>query len=294
MFDWNDLRYFLAVARHGSTIAAAKALGVNQSTVHRRLVELETRLGRELVARHPTGYRLTEFGKDFVAHAERVEAAVIDLESHVGDAARERSGVIRLTCPEPIVHRLMPILDRFHALHPDLRVELVTSDRYLDLLKGDADVALRSGDTDDDLVGRKIADFIWAVYASRSYVERHGRPERIEDLARHRLVGLDEAMRNHRVAAWLGKVVPPSAIVARSNSILGLVQSVRSGLGVGPLPTPVAEEHAELVQVLDPIPELSRSWRILTPADLRQSHRISALFDFIAGEREALKPILTG
>ena len=252
MFDWNDLKHFLAVARHGSTIAAAKALGVNQSTVHRRLNELETRLGRELVARHPTGYRLTEFGQTLLTYAEGVEAAVHALQGHVGDAARNTSGLIRLTCPEPIVHRLMPVIERFHARHSDLRVEFVTSDRYLDLLKGDADVALRSGDTEDDLVGRKIADSIWAVYASRSYAERHGKPERIEDLPQYRLVGLDEAPSKHRAVIWLSQVAPPSAVVARSNSILGLVQSVRSGLGVGPLPTAIADEHADLVRVLGP------------------------------------------
>jgi len=294
MFDWNDLKHFLAVVRHGSTIAAAKALGVNQSTVHRRLTELEARLGRELVTRHPTGYRLTEFGQTLVAHAEKVEAAALALEGHVGDAARDRSGAIRLTCPEPIVHRLMPLIERFHASHPQLRVEFVTSDRYLDLLKGDADVALRSGDTEDDLVGRKVADSVWAVYASRNYVERHGKPERIEDLPKHRLVGLDEAMRQHRAVTWLNSVAPPSAVVARSNSILGLVQAVKSGLGLGPLPTAIADEQAELVQVLGPISDLSRSWRILTPSDLRHTHRISTFFDFITEEREALKRVLTG
>jgi DNA-binding transcriptional LysR family regulator len=294
MFDWNDLKHFLAVAREGSTIAAAKALGVNQSTVHRRLTELEARLGRELVSRHPTGYRLTEFGQTLVAYAEGVEAAARALESHVGDAARDRGGVIRLTCPEPIVHRLTPLIERFRSRHPDLRVEFVTSDRYLDLLRGDADVALRSGDTEDDLVGRKIADSIWAVYASRTYVDRNGKPERIEDLRNHRLVGLDEAMRQHRVVVWLNSVAPPSAVVARSNSVLGLVQSVRSGLGVGPLPTAIADEQPELVQVLGPVSELSRAWRILTPSDLRHTHRISAFFEFVAEERDALKMILTG
>ncbi len=294
MFDWNDLKHFLAVARHGSTIAAGRALGLNQSTVHRRLSELEARLGRELVMRHPTGYRLTEFGKELLAHAERVEASVKQLEQHVGDAARDRTGVIRLTCPEPIVQRLSPLIERFQEQNPGLRVEFVTSDRYLDLLKGDADVALRSGDTEDDLVGRKIADSIWAVYASQSYVERHGRPGSIDELAQHRLVGLDDAMRNHRAVVWLAKVVPPSSIVARSNSILGLVQSVKSGLGVGPLPTAIADEHGDLVRVLGPVTELSRSWRILTPSDLRHTNRISAFFDFVAAEREALKRILTG
>src|SRR3989442_3733144 len=102
MFDWNDLRYFLAVARHHSTIAAGKSLGLSQSTVQRRVNELERRIGRQLMVRHPAGYRLTEFGEALLPYAERVEAPVGDLELRVTDTARELSCVITVTCPEPI------------------------------------------------------------------------------------------------------------------------------------------------------------------------------------------------
>lgn len=294
MFDWNDLKYFLAVARHGSTIAAGKALRTSQSTVQRRLGDLEAKIGRELAARRTTGYRLTEFGEKLLPLAERVEAAIADLEQCVTGEVRDEAGVIRMTCPEPIVPRLLPIIDRFHARHPAIRVEFVTSDRYLDLLKGEADVALRSGDTEDELVGRKIADSIWAVYASRSYIDRHGKPERIEDLNRHRLVGLDEGMSQHRLNAWISNVAPNATIAARNNSILGLMQAVKSGLGVSALPTPMADGQPELVRVLGPVPELSRSWRLLTHPDLRRTRRVSLFFDFIVEQREALKPVLTG
>jgi DNA-binding transcriptional LysR family regulator len=294
MFDWNDLKHFLAVARHGSTIAAGKALGISQSTVHRRLSELEGRIGRELVVRHTAGYRLTEFGRELLPFAEHVEAAVKELEQHLADAARDRRGIIRLTCPEPIVPRLMPLIERFHARYPKFQVEFVTSDRYLDLLKGEADVAFRSGDTDDDLIGRKIADSMWAVYASRTYIERHGKPERVEDLAHHLLVSLDESLANHRVVKWLEAVAPDVKIAARNNSVLGLVYAVKSGIGLGPLPTAIADEQEDLVRVLGPIPELARSWRLLTHPDLRHTPRVSAFFDFIVEERTALKAIFTG
>lgn len=294
MFDWNDLKHFLAVARQGSTIAAGKALGVNQSTVHRRLTELEGRIGRELVARQTSGYRLTAFGGELLPFVERVEAAVRELEQHVADVARDCRGVIRVTCPEPVVPRLTPLIERFHARHPTFQVEFVTSDRYLDLLKGEADVAFRSGDTDDDLIGRKIADSIWAVYASRAYIERHGKPERIEDLARHLLVSLDDSLPNHRVVKWLKAVAPDGKIAARNNSVLGLVYAVKSGIGLGPLPTAIADDQEDLVCVLGPIPELERSWRLLTHPDLRRTPRVSAFFDFIAGEQSALKSIFTG
>ncbi len=294
MFDWNDLRYFLAVARHGSTIAAGKALGTSQSTVHRRLSELQNRLGRKLVMRTAAGYRLTDYGQELRSYAERVEASVTEFERHATDTGRNQSGVIRVTCPEPIMQRMTPLIERFHARHPELRVEFLMSDRYLDLTKGQADVALRSGDTDDDLVGRKIADSIWTVYASHDYVERHGKPERVEDLSEHRLVCLDESMSNHRVAKWLNEVAPDANIVARNNSVLGLMYAVKSGVGIGPLPTAIADGEPDLVRVLGPIPELARSWRLLTHPDLRHTARIAAFFDFIIGEREALKSILTG
>ena len=115
MFDWNDLKYFVAVARHGSTIAAGKALRLNQSTVQRRVAELEKRLGRKLVIRTAAGYRLTDLGKELQPYAERIEAMVMDFERHVADTGRDRSGIIRVTCPEPIVQRMTPLIDRFHA-----------------------------------------------------------------------------------------------------------------------------------------------------------------------------------
>lgn len=294
MFDWNDLKYFLAVARHGSTIAAGKKLKASQSTVQRRLSELEKRIGRKLVTRTAGGYRLTDFGQELRPYVERIEASVGDLERHASGMGREDGGVIRVTCPEPIVQRMTPLIERFHAQHPHLRVEFVMSDRYLDLAKGEADVAFRSGDTDDELVGRKIADSVWAVYASREYIARHGKPERIEDLARHPLVCLDETMSNHRVAKWLKDAAPAASIAARNNSVLGLLYAVKSGVGIGPLPTAIADREPELDRVLGPIPELARSWRLLTHPDLRRTPRVATFFDFIIAERDALRSILTG
>ena len=168
MFDWNDLKFLLAVSREGSTIAAARALGVNQSTVQRRLAELERQFGQPIAERLAGGYRLTPFGTALLPQAAEVERAVQALQQRVDAARRDLSGVVRVTCPEPMVGRLTQSapLERFHARHPQLRVEFVMSDRYLDLREGGADVALRSGDTDDgELIGRKIGDSLWAVYA---------------------------------------------------------------------------------------------------------------------------------
>ena len=180
MFDWNDLRYFLAVAREGSTVAAAKALRVNQSTVQRRLAALEEAIGSRLVERTPTGYRLTETGLALRPHAEAVEGAVEAFQRQIASVDTELTGTIRVTCPEGIAYLVLtPLLEKFHTRYPGLRVDVILTDRILDLAKGEADVAMRVAPLEDStLVGRKISDLTWGFYASRAYAERHGRMQR--------------------------------------------------------------------------------------------------------------------
>lgn len=297
MFDWNDLRYFLAVARKGSTLAAARSLGVNQSTVQRRLADLEEQVGQRLVERLPSGYQLTELGLAVLPDAERVAASAAAFEQALRDLGRAHGGIIRLTCPEPIAFRLTQsgILDRFHAMHPGLKVEFVLSDQYVDLAKGEADVALRSGDTEDSvLVGRKIADSLWAIYASHQYIARHGAPATVADLAHHPLIAFEESMSKHRTVSWFKEVAPTATYAARNTSVLGLIYAAKAGVGVAPLPMSLGDNEADLVRVIGPVPELTRAWRILTHPDQRHTPRIAALFDFILDESDALRPILTG
>jgi DNA-binding transcriptional LysR family regulator len=297
MFDWSDLRHLIAVSRHGSTLAAARALGVNQSTVHRRLTELESRIGLTLVQRHPSGFRLTELGEALIDHVVAVETAVTMLERQVQALKNDLQGVIRLTCPEPTVARIAGtgLLDRFYARYPGLTVEFVTSDRYLDIAKGEADVAFRSGEPgDDSLVGRKICDSIWAVYASKGYIQAHGRPSSLADLAGHALIGFDGIMQNHRVAKWLPGAVPNARIVNRNNSMLGTLSAVKAGIGVAPLPITLGDAEETLIQVLPPVAELTRSWYLLSHPDLRKTPRIAAFVDHVLEDLPALRAALIG
>ena len=206
-FAWDDLRHFLAFARAGSMQAAAKALGVNQSTVQRRIAELEERVGRRLVERHLGSYRLTELGEQLRPAAEGVEAAVAAFERHLAASDKGLTGTVRVTCGSSMAAclRRTPLIDAFHARYPGLRVELVISERFLDLSKGEADIAIRLGEPRDEaLVGRKIADASWAVYASRAYVERYGRPHdagRLEPPSRCRLRWFDRGLSRRSMAA---------------------------------------------------------------------------------------------
>ena len=297
MFDWDDLKHFLAVAQHGSTTAAGRAMNIDQSTVQRRLAALEQRIGQSLVERRTTGYQLTAYGKSALPFAQAIEQRVLAFENFLQSSARELKGVLRLTCPEPIVLRISqsPLLERLYVAHPGLRVEFVMSDHYVDLKKGEADVAFRSGDTQDNLlIGRKIADSLWAVYGSRDYLAHHGQPRHMAELAQHAWVGFDKTMANHRATLWLRQVVPGARLVATSASVLGTIHFAKANLGLAALPTALGDAESDLVRVLDPITELTRSWRMLTTRQLRRTPRVAAFFAFVASEAQAMRQILTG
>jgi DNA-binding transcriptional LysR family regulator len=294
MFDWNDLRHLLAVAREGSTLAAAKALRVNQSTVHRHLAALEKDLGCKLVERHPTGYRLTELGRQLQVHAERMEEGAAALQRHIASSDKGMIGCIRMTCSTAVGHRLMKsgLLGRFNKRYPGLKIELIMTERLLSLSKGEADVAIRGGEpTDESLVGKKIADVAWGIYATRSYVERNGSPKSPEDLNGHSVIGFVDGIAEHKAARWLRSKAPRATICGESGNIPSVLLAVKSGAGLAPLPAPLGDSDGELVCVLGPIPELSYPMYLLTHRDLRRAPRVSAFFDFCLSE---LRPILTG
>lgn len=296
MFDWNDLRYLLAIAREGSTLAAAKALGVSQPTVQRRLAALEERIGRKLVELHPTGYRLTELGKGLLPHAIDVERSVESFQRQVISAGEELTGTLRVTCPEGMASRLLaPVIEAFREKHPELRIDLIMTDRRLDLAKGEAEVALRMHEPgEESLVARRIADSPWAIFASRSYIRRHGRPERLEDLNQHAIVEFAGELAANHAARWMQSVAPNSAIAARGNSMLGVVAAVRSGAGLAPLPMLLGAAENGLEPVLTSIPEIDSKLYLVMHADLQHTPRIRAFCDFVVAEFARLRPLLRG
>lgn len=294
MFDWNDLRHFLAVAREGSTLAAARTLCVNQSTVHRHLSALEKDLGCKLVQRHPTGYRLTALGRELQVHAQRMEESAAALELHVAASEKGMTGRIRVTCSTAVGHRLMKsgLLDRFGERYPGLKVELIMTERLVNLSRGEAEIAIRGGEpTDESLVGKKVANVAWGVYATHSYVERYGHPRTPADLNRHRVIRFDERLANHKAARWLRSKAPQATVCGESGNIPSILLAMKSGAGVAPLLAPVGDSDPELVCVLGPLPELSYPMYLLTHRELHRTPRVSAFFDFCSRE---LRPVLTG
>jgi len=297
MFAWDDLRHFLAVARHGSTIQAAKALGMNQSTVQRRIAALERKLGQRLFERRPEGYRLTRLGEELRPIAERVEMDVADFTRRSASSDVELVGTIRVTCPETAGYRIMksPILEAFHARYPRLRVEMVMVDRVLDLAKGEADIAFRTSDPKDEaLVARKVAEVPWAVFASRAYIDRRGVPKTFDEIGSHDVVQFDGPIAEHPGARWLKRVAPHARIAARCTSTPALVLAVKSGAGISPLPVIAVEGEPEVIRLFDSIPELRLPFYLLIHRDMQRTPRVRAFCDFVAREMKAFRELLVG
>lgn len=295
MFDWNDLRYFLTVARTGSTIAAAKELGVNQTTVQRRLAELEDRIGCKLVERHPTGYQLSALGQELLPCAKSVEEAIAGLERRLLSIDKALTDTIRITCPEALVNPLVkPLVDAFQARYPGLLIDLIVTERLLDLSRGEADISIRGGEPRDDvLIGRKISDNPWAVYASRSYIERHGRPKRPEDIVHHAIVDFGVAANLH-LGKWLQSVAPHAKVAVHSETVIGALTAVKSGAGLAILPVQLGDPEKDLVRVIDPVPELMSKVYLLVHPDLRKIPRVRTFIDFVFSEIDSYRPLLLG
>lgn len=298
MYDWNDLRCFLAVAREGSTLAAARILDLNQTTVARRIEALEQALEVKLFERDRMGSRLTEAGRSLLSAAERVETEAATVATIAAQAARERKGVLRVTTNETLANALLtPCLGEFAAIYTDVQIDLVVTDKRLDVMRGEADVALRSAwvwPTEPTLVCRKLADTAWTFYCSRGYAERRGIPASPEALKDHALLGGEGGLGETRPMRWMAIHAPAASVQLRSSSISNQVVAIKAGLGVGPLPVLEGDSHAELVRCFPPLPEFDGDLLLITRADLRNVPRVRAFTDFIAARVMATRRQLDG
>lgn len=283
MFDWNDLKAFLAVARAGSTLAAAKALSVNQTTIARRMEALETAIGLKLIERGQAGSRLTEAGEALLPEAEAVEKATEGFAHQARALHRGVTGSLRVTINESLANVfLAPALAEFRRLYPDIKVEMLVGDTFLDVAKGEADVAIRGTTAlvDSDLVSRRLTHIPWAIYGSLDYVLRHGRPIGRDDFNDHVLVGGEGRMVEMPALKWLSRLAPRAEVHTRSNSLTNLMVAVKAGLGLAPLPMLVADHEPDLVRmtVIDDLPSATY---LLTRADLKDTPRVRAFLDFL-------------
>ncbi|MGG7643289.1 LysR family transcriptional regulator [Rhodovulum sp. YNF3179] len=248
---WDDIKIFLAVAEAGSTLRAAKRLGVNQTTVSRRLDALEAQTGLVLFQREMSGYRLTRTGEAFLEACKPARAVFENVEARARRLADASAENIRVTGPaEAIHHWVAPILERFRASHPDVVMELDTSETQLDLNAGDADIALRMTDEIDDesLIARRVATVPWGLYCSRAYEQAKGAPRDLRDLPDHRVIHYSARMsRTIAPIRRLSDALDPAQVVLRVSSVPGMVASLKGGQAVGLLPCSVGDATPDLV-----------------------------------------------
>lgn len=284
MFDWNDLRAFLAVAETGSTLAAGRALRVSQTTAARRIAALEEAVGVTLFERRQAGYALTPAGEKLLPRAREVEAAAGAFADAVSAEAREVGGTVRLTTHEIYAMTILPpILRELHDAHPAIRIELDSSVVIRDLSSGVADVALRSTKSSQSagLVGRRVGPDPWTVYCSRDYAARHGVPRNRAQLHGHALIAGGGPGVEAVYSAWLRHNGLEDGVVMEHGSLTGLLAGVRSGLGIAALPSFVANLDPDLIQCMPPDSDDKMDLWLLTHQRLRHTPRIRIVLDFV-------------
>ncbi len=287
MIDWDDLQSFLAVARHGSLSAAARALGVQQTTMGRRLAGLEAQAGVRLLQKTPRGYTLTAAGEAILGNVERIESETLAIERRVTGRDARLEGVVRVTMVETLaVHVVVPALPALRKRHPGIMLDIAAGTRVMSLTMREADIALRFGRLrQNDLAVRKLAEVAFGLYASAAYLAEHGPPEGAG--AGHDLVLNEPDMMELPEMAWFAARLPQGRPALRTNSRAAQLAAVVQGLGIGCLGRYLADQ-AGLVRldVADRPP--SRELWMAVHNDIRHTPRIRAVTDFLASAvREA-------
>jgi DNA-binding transcriptional LysR family regulator len=284
MIDWNDLRYFLAVAREGSTLAAGRSLRVSQTTVARRIAALERALGFPLFERRQAGYTPTPTGQELVRRAEQVEAAARGFGDAAAAHGRELRGTVRITTEDIYAMGLLsPFLRELHEHHPEIIIELDTGQEVRDLGEGEADIALRSSSAEQPLglVGRRLGIDDWTLYCSRDYAARHGVPASVEDLRNHAIVGGGGGNLWRHYQTWLRQLGLEDQVAMHHATSTGLLSAVRSGFGIAVLPCVVADADPDLIRCIPPRAEHGRVLWLLTHERVRHEPRVRATIDFL-------------
>lgn len=278
--DWEAQRAFLAVLREGSLSGAARALGLAQPTVRRRIARLEADIGAPLFVRAPNGLVPTERADTLMGHAEAMALAAEAFHRSASADVGAIAGVVRVSASEIVAVEIIPsILQPLLAAHPALAVELSANNRNEDLLRREADVAVRMiAPQQGALVARRIGSIMVGLYAHADYVAARGAPSSLDELAGHALIGParnDPALRVLRERGLL----PAQDFTFRSDSDLGQLAAVRAGLGIGVCHVPLARQETALVRVLpDAFALLLETW-VVMHEDLRSVARVRAVFD---------------
>lgn len=290
--NWQDLQYILVVARQGSVSAAARALGVNHSTVLRRINALEERQGLRLFDRLRTGYVLSQEGQHLLQAAQSIEDTVTGLERRIAGAELQLEGTIRVTTTDSV---LLGICGRhiakFQKTYPDIDIELTVTGSILSLSRRDADVAIRPSRFEPErLTGEKVADFYFALYAGADFWAAN----RDTPLDQQPWLAPDESMAGSPAGRWLRAEVSDANIVMTADSFLALGDAARHNLGLAVLPCAQADPVPDLVRISEPLKDYKTGLWVLTHRDLLGAVRISTFYSFMVDALKAEERAMRG
>jgi DNA-binding transcriptional LysR family regulator len=281
-WQWDDVRFFLAVARAASLSGAARVLGVGHVTVGRRIALLEKRLGVTLLQRTPGGFDVTSAGEAVLRRCIAMENAALDLERAAAGRDSLTVGSIRLTATEALAHRVIaPAIAELRKNHPDLRIDLAVGVRSLDIARREADLAVRVGrPSGSGLVCRKLGEVGYSLYAARSYLAKHRTPQRGEGLAGHDLISFTGAPAATS-PFFMSESLDEARIALRCDNPLIQLQAAAIGIGIAELACFLGDDCVDLVRIWPGEPPALRSVWLVLHEDMRRSARIRVVSSMI-------------
>ena len=295
-FDWDNLRVFLGVARARSALEASHTLGVDQSTISRRMKRLEADIGSKLFDRTSQGHRLTSAGHRLLEHVEKLESTLTAVESDVFGDNMALTGEIRLGATEAFgSYFLAPHLAHFCTRHPSITVDLLHMPRSVNLSKREADASVTiDRPTTDSFVTSKLTPYRLLPYATADYLRQQGPIRDVSDLASLRWIDYVDDLLFTDQQVSLRKWLPSARSFLRSTSVIAQFQAARSGLGIALLPCFLASREPALVPVLPDVVDVTRDFWLVAPAERRELARIKALWDYLRRVTELNQDFLMG
>lgn len=294
MYNWDDLRIFLSVARHKSLQGAGDQLGLDATTVGRRVARLEQSLNCALLARGRSAQFLTANGKKLFEAASRVEMATEDVQTAVGDAG---SSVVRISTAEGFGTAIIaPAVPQLLAKQPKLQLEIVAMPGFLSPAMREVDIAITLGRPQDGrLAIEKLTDYTLGLYASAAYLETRGTPASLDDVRQHPLIGYIDDLLYANELRYLDDLLPTMRLAASSSSIRAQEEMIASKAGVGILPCFMGEAHHELARVLPKKISLTGTFWLSARRDLLQTARVRQvrrwIYETVAAQRKILLPV---
>ncbi len=294
MMDWEDLKTFLAVARHGNLSAGARSLGVSQTTMARRLDGLHRKLGVRLLTRTPEGFRLTPAGERILPRIERMEGEALSVERAISGEDERLEGLVRITSVDAFAARILaPGLARLGAAHPGIAIELITDVRSFSLARREADIAIRLAPFEQqEAVVRRVADMAFGLYASADYVSAFGEPDwslQGQQGQGHRLISVQDSLASLPEAQWLADLAPAAVAALLANSRQVQLEACAAGVGLACLPRYLADDAPSLTRLQTPTSPPERGIWIGVHQDLRDTPRIRAVLEVLGNEIAASK-----